>query len=134
MTEVEDLRNNVKEMTEKVMVESKKVIELKAQKITLEAEMKTINEEFRKVKSQKLYFCHICCFCTENGTDLKQHVMQSHCQDNESQIDDLLVDRNSDTGFVEYRCFYCEEMITSVNSLETHLTNCRLYVQCLEVF
>ena len=43
VTEVEDLRNNVKEMTDRLMVESKKVTELKAQKITLEAEMETIN-------------------------------------------------------------------------------------------
>ena len=60
--------------------------------------------------------------------------MQSHCQYNKSQIDDHLVDRTSDTGFVEFPCCYCEEMITSVNSLETHLTNCRLYVQRVEVF
>ena len=71
----------------------------------------------------------MCSVCGSNVTSynqLKQHMRSEHSQCRATQKD-------NDSIFEEYPCYYCDRVIVSTNDLEMHGTTCYVGVIVNEV-
>ena len=70
-----------------------------------------------KVESKSLYKYEKCDTNSQSYSQLRSHILRFHCHNTSSQND-------QNSTFEEYACFYCDEKITSKDTLEVHMNVC----------
>ena len=76
------------------------------------------SESNKKDTKVELFPCSICNFKSETPALLQQHVLQTHCQNKQSQVDASLPTVISGEPLFEYCCFYCDLTLKSTEHLQ----------------
>ena len=148
---LKDENKNLREETKELIIENKRLkgsvektmstleaqtIELKAWKNENDNLQESLHEsksELKKYKLEKqtedqaLYACSKCDLSFNSYKLLKQHIRCEHCQSKATQKD-------KDSIFEEYPCYYCDETIFSTSELEKHATSCHEGIRMIEEY
>lgn len=83
------------------------------------------SERNNKNTKVELFPCSNCNFKSETPALLQQHVLQTHCQNKESQVYASLPSDISGEPLFEYCCFYCNLTLKSTEHIQNHKTECQ---------
>ena len=81
----------------------------------------------KQAEDQVLYSCSECELNFNSYKLLKQHIRTEHCQSKATQ-------KNIDSIFEEYPCYYCDQMIFSTSELEKHATSCQEDIRMIDEY
>ena len=123
---LEDSKDNVKN-SEKMLKEKvdAKTVEVnhalkeveKFKQLLVESETVKTSRLKDTVEIKSLYKCDKCDTNYQSYCQLRSHILRFHCKNTSSQND-------LTSTFEEYECFYCDEKITSKDTLEVHVNIC----------
>ena len=98
---------------------SSQITKLEKQKLNAEKVKAKMTE---LEKSEEVYkTCRLCELKLESLESVTDHIRYHHCQDKESQCQELPL---SSHAFHVYQCFYCNFVIKSKSDLESHIKVC----------
>ena len=133
MTEINDLKTDVSDKNDVLKKSEVEVTKLQAESILLEKvnsdlrrKIESVSEMNKKVNEVQMYPCTVCSFKTETKALLKDHVVSTHYQNKQTQVNQSPTKGSSEnTSFLEYCCFYCDLTIKSTEHLQTHRIECQ---------
>ena len=114
MQKVSDLKIDISEKCDALKKSDNDVKKLNAESISLHKTnsdlcskiQSLISESNKKDTKVQLFPCSNCNFKSETPALLQQHVLQTHCQNKQSQVDASLPTVISGEPLFEYCCFY----------------------------
>ena len=138
MPEVSDLKIDISEKCDALKKSDNDVKKLNAESISLHKTNSDLCSKIESLRSEsnkkdtkvQLFPCSNCNFKSETPALLQQHVLQTHCQNKQSQVDASLPTVISGEPLFEYCCFYCDLKLKSTENLQNHRTECQ---QCTSV-
>ena len=137
--ENKDLENKVKTKNKLVADKTSECQQLINDKVKLKERLENALSELNAVKKEKdtvnnnelKLKCSMCDSDFVQAVDLRKHVRSNHCKDQVSQtrtfnkIVSTQTEENIET--CEYPCFYCDNVITSIEDLMQHKGDCPVY-------
>ena len=140
ITEINELKKDIVAKRETIKVNAIEVKKLNMEQVSLEENNANLKSELQALKRESLrelknesFLCTICSFKTKTPLELKNHIIDGHHHNKESQAEENShCETNPSSGrcenevsrFSEYLCFYCEKKIASAEQLEDHRKMC----------